>query len=57
MTASDRERARIEKLASLLRENHVTPQDARREELAKRPIWKKARKDSEVAQNPEEPCD
>jgi hypothetical protein len=51
MTASDRERARLEKLTALLRENHVTPEAARREaksgpgaarreELAKRPNWK-----------------
>ncbi len=51
MTPSDRERARLEKLAALLRENHVTPEDARkearcgpqaarREQLAHNPNWK-----------------
>lgn len=51
MTASDRERARLEKLEALKAENHITPEDARREdgcgprsarreELAARPSWK-----------------
>lgn len=51
MSASDHERKRLEMLAAMLRENHVTRQDARkeartgpqaayREELASRPCWK-----------------
>jgi hypothetical protein len=51
MTASDDERYRIQKLRAILRENHVTPEDARkedrsgpeaarREEWARRPCWK-----------------
>lgn len=31
MPALDRERLRLKELAALLRENHVTPEDARRE--------------------------
>jgi hypothetical protein len=38
MSASDRERHRLKKLAAILRENHVTPEDARREERSG-PLW------------------
>jgi hypothetical protein len=44
---TDAEEKRFERLAALLREAHVTPIDAYREDLAKRPNWKTRKKKCE----------